>query len=607
MHSLKYAGAFLLSVALLAGCAGGVHSTMLPAMSPQQAPGSAPFAPQTRGRESLSVTVTIPTSPRRRGMHADYVSRSTQSIGFAYTSLPSKTKHAEQFANVTASSPDCKRGAKGTICTLSFNATPGKIAYTVDTFDGLHGRGHNLSSAQARMTVAAGKANHFSITLDGVPASFKMKPAQTTVMQSFPQNIALTISAYDADGNLIVNSPAFWNSAAGGAFKTVRIVISNSGEGSSEFTLQQNGKTLPTVSGHASTYKLTVPFTNVTINYTGNGLSEAAFTLKPPAGTGDQVNIKVSPRTAVTPKNLYVAADGDPGALYAFTLPFHTGESALKLLPSVSGQVAGLATDGFGTVAVVSDSAINLYHGTPGSANAPFVSYAYPSGFSSTGGGNNAAFDPSGNLYVTGNGSTSAVIRFAAPFTAGEQPSLLKVCYWCESISIDPSSGTMYVGEGGDAHQTCGYGSADDIVETVAPPYTDGSQKSTVVSCSSSGASQVQDVHIVSAADAGDTLDAGLWVALQQGYIYNPSGGADVTEAGQYCRDGFGNAGIVFNFAVYENTTYFSNSVGPSNGVVCAISPATAPTPAPGQSDQRVLNAAAMPSGVYPSILMPGP
>jgi streptogramin lyase len=104
----------------------------------------------------------------------------------------------------------------------------------------------------------------------------------------------LTIAAYDAAGDLIVNSPAYWNAVAGSAFTDVTISVNDSGEGASEFTLQQNGTTLPTVSGDPSTYQVTLPFSNLTVHYTGNGKALGTFTLKTPAGAADQAELTVA-------------------------------------------------------------------------------------------------------------------------------------------------------------------------------------------------------------------------------------------------------------------------------------------------------------------------
>lgn len=253
-----------LAVALLTAC-GGNSGSIVPQPQGSRA---------TSGNARALLVVKIPKNKTAASRHPQYISPNTQSISFAYTI--GTTKYSAQTLNVTPSSPGCSvDGSGNTVCTLAFGANAGTANYTVSAYDGQNGTGNMLASAQSSMAIVAGKDNAFNITLDGVPASFALSLSGADSTGAIPAgtvaNVGLVISAYDADKNLIVNSPAYWESGAAVSTATLSLA-----PGSTEFTVSQNGQTLTPTGG---AYALAAPFSGVNIAYNGGLMTDLTLTL----------------------------------------------------------------------------------------------------------------------------------------------------------------------------------------------------------------------------------------------------------------------------------------------------------------------------------------
>ena len=279
--------------ALLAAC--GVHGNAIVPAAPR-APGGHPSGTQA------TVVVKIPARASAQ-RHAQYISPSTQSVSFAYSI--GATKYPAQTLDVTPGSPGCSKDGNGdTVCTLTFGTAPGSAAYAVTAYDSTGGKGTALATAQSTMTIAAGTDNKFAITLDGVAASLQLGLTGADATGAIPAGtktaVGLTISAYDADGNLIVNSPALL-SASGSTLGTATLSLAPD---SGEFTVSQNGTPLTASAGG---YQLSAPFTGVSISYNGGRMTDVALTL----GLGSlsaQTSLHVEPVLT-----LYTVQGTDPG------------------------------------------------------------------------------------------------------------------------------------------------------------------------------------------------------------------------------------------------------------------------------------------------------
>ncbi|HET9095452.1 MAG TPA: hypothetical protein VFN37_02225 [Candidatus Baltobacteraceae bacterium] len=241
--------------ALLGGCGGG-HSSVLPVPAATSKPVSS---------EKATMIVKIPThTAASAGRKPAYISPSTKSIGFSYYPAGGSSQPQPQSADVTPGSPGCTADANGnTVCTLTFGAVAGSIDYTVTAYDAKGGTGNVLGAANAAMTVTAGQDNQFSVTLDGVAASFKVGFAQTSIPAGTPAAVPITISAYDTDGNLIVNSPKLADASGNSYTATVSTVDST------EFQITQNGNALYAYQGSSTTSIVNQPYTGLAVNYNG--------------------------------------------------------------------------------------------------------------------------------------------------------------------------------------------------------------------------------------------------------------------------------------------------------------------------------------------------
>ena len=235
--------------AILGGCSG--HSSVLPVSS-------APSKPANSAAEATMI-VKIPAHTASKATRKPaYISPGTKSIGFAYSGALLQT------ADVTPGSPGCTTDAGGnTTCKLTFGAVAGNIAYTVTAYDATGGKGNVLGVASASMTVTAGQDNQFSVTLDGVAASFKAGFGQASIAAGTPTTVPITISAYDAGGNLIVNSPRLADSSGNAYTATI------STTDSTEFQITQNGNYLNAYQGSSTTAIVNQPYTGLAVNYNG--------------------------------------------------------------------------------------------------------------------------------------------------------------------------------------------------------------------------------------------------------------------------------------------------------------------------------------------------
>src|SRR5664279_3382645 len=80
--------------------------------------------------------------------------------------------------------------------------------FQIKTYDERNGQGNVLSVAYVTQTITSGTANVVSATLNGVIASLRTAISYPSGMTSFkvgtPSSATVTVTAYDADGNAIL-------------------------------------------------------------------------------------------------------------------------------------------------------------------------------------------------------------------------------------------------------------------------------------------------------------------------------------------------------------------------------------------------------------------
>ena len=168
-------------LALLAGCSGKT----LPAT-----------AAVPTGEATAIFVVTIPG-----GALPHFVSPSTGSIVIKLSGRRLLTM------DVAASSRRCapaKNDAR--ICSASASAPSGMQTFDISTFDGPNGRGNRLGSESITEKVRSGQDQRIRIALTGKPASLTLSLRDAYPLAGRPTRTAVSVSALDADGNVIVGS-----------------------------------------------------------------------------------------------------------------------------------------------------------------------------------------------------------------------------------------------------------------------------------------------------------------------------------------------------------------------------------------------------------------
>lgn len=471
MNSYKHLSCAVIAAALLAGCGGHGSSSMLPQ----------PSGAGSHEKTTVRVTVLIPAHPKTTsGRHAQYISPSTQSITFSANANDGNWQdQASGTANVTPGSPGCTTDGSGnTTCTLTFPALGGdNITYWVKAFDGTDGAGTMLGAASAQASWSYGQDNKFSVTLDGVVSKYVVALAKSTLAAGTPSDDAITVSAYDPDGNLIVNSPQLADSTGNPDYNGPTL----STTGIDKTDLVVNGTTM-------------YPFTGLSVHYNG-GIAPSAdptFTVSDATGaTSNSVSLHIGPATdsaaliyagGYNSGGMYTWAYGWPGAAdgaFAYTAEAlsypldvcNTGGNMWAYTTDAQNHLAYAVTGPCGTEEIVAH--------TPG-ASSPAWSIT---GINTAGGSGTLpdqtvalGFDSSNNIYnyeddgpVCQSGCTTdigVISVLKAGSTGAFSTSMDLRAIDCvnepEALAVAPD-GTVYAAHVGDSH------TAYEAIEVFAP------------------------------------------------------------------------------------------------------------------------------------------
>jgi hypothetical protein len=191
----------LLTSVLLAACGGGGNAARTVPASGAPREGSA------------TIRLTIPPAASSSALRRSpqYVSPSTKSLLIAVQTVNGQATAFPAIAlNVVVPSTACPAPAQGgqsEICTFSVILPVGSVAMTVTTYDQpLNGNtpaGNQLSSVTVTQQLS-GNGDPILLTLNGVPASATLALGTPIAAIGTPSTIAVTATALDADGNLIV-------------------------------------------------------------------------------------------------------------------------------------------------------------------------------------------------------------------------------------------------------------------------------------------------------------------------------------------------------------------------------------------------------------------
>jgi hypothetical protein len=109
--------------------------------------------------------------------------------------------------NTTQQSSQCAPGTTpgSQQCTATFAIDAGTYAYALTAFDQTNGSGNKLSTASGQFVVVPNQANTLHAILDGIVHTLGVALNPSVVQQGTPATVTATVSARDADGNVIIS------------------------------------------------------------------------------------------------------------------------------------------------------------------------------------------------------------------------------------------------------------------------------------------------------------------------------------------------------------------------------------------------------------------
>jgi pimeloyl-ACP methyl ester carboxylesterase len=154
---------------------------------------------------SIQIPAKAVTSQGRR--RTQYVSASTQSIAISTNGA------APAVANLTPTSPGCVAATApaALTCTLAAPAVIGADTFTLTLYDSVGATGNILSVATVHQTIGGGHSNSIHVTLNPVVSALQLTIATPKPPVGTAATIALNVSAFDADGNIIIAPGTYVN------------------------------------------------------------------------------------------------------------------------------------------------------------------------------------------------------------------------------------------------------------------------------------------------------------------------------------------------------------------------------------------------------------
>jgi len=341
-----FAGFVCVALAACGGSAGSRPAPLAPAA----------VATKTPALSSVHITLTIParaTLARRRAL---YISPSTLSMLFTATpgSILSKINLTPQICTTNATTGDKQ-------CAFSVTAPLGNDTFRVvaydQPFDGsgnLPGNANALSGASSfAVTVTEGSANvSVPLITGGVPVTATVALASGASSASFTTSsasAALTVTAYDADGNVII-APGSFSDANGNA---VPLAI-DSASGAAGFGYAVTSAATGMTGSPGATIALAEPDDSVALVWNGTSYVPATDTLTLQNGVtnhsgggtttaftfGYRFTPPSTPYVLLPLSSAIASAVGHNGIAYVAqpnTLTFVGDTSATCTMPSIEG------------------------------------------------------------------------------------------------------------------------------------------------------------------------------------------------------------------------------------------------------------------------------
>lgn len=142
---------------------------------------------------SVAIRIAIPSlSTESMARSLKYISSATKSAAIVISSATQGT----QTVNVNCT----------TSCATTVQVPTGVNQFHVTLYDGPSASGNVLSVGSASATITAGATNTVSIAFNGVPAKLALNLAPSGLTAGTAANSTVTVTAYDADGNIIIGA-----------------------------------------------------------------------------------------------------------------------------------------------------------------------------------------------------------------------------------------------------------------------------------------------------------------------------------------------------------------------------------------------------------------
>ena len=399
----------ILVAAILAACSSG---------------GVAPLTPQAQtladnahraAKGTLTIRIRIPKEHHDvRGPR--YISAATKGMKIAFTGASTFRK----VINLTPSDPRCS-GSPLT-CTIDVSLSAGSYSATINTYDRAPVGGkiptdaHLLSTAHnIAFSVKRGIANKFSVTLDGVPASFFIGNFPSASAGTGFLSKPFTVTAKDADGYIIVGTYA------------TPITLTDS-DSSGATAIATAGSDNPPGDEMLSSSD------TATISYTGLAIAPVTIAASAGAAKGSGIFAVHLPVFVADAKNNAVK-EIPPGCV---------ADSCVTTLGGGFLFPTGVAVDRSGNVFVADEGDNAVKAIPPGCVTAVCVT-TLGSGFSDPEG---VAVDGSGNVFVA-DSSNNAVKEIRLVHLVRVVTTLGGGFLFPEGVAVD-GSGNVFVGDTGN-------------------------------------------------------------------------------------------------------------------------------------------------------------
>jgi hypothetical protein len=298
--------ASVVATLLISACGGSPNT---PTGSVVNSPGGTP--PPPTQLVNVRLTVTVPTSQRRRATNPNYISPATASLAIQLASVNGNgvTGVNATIVNTLPKSPQCKVQNGATVCMATISGSPGIDVFSVTTYDALNATGSLLSVGNASAQIGSGGGgfgidDRLSIDVNGVIAGLKMRLSPTGAKRGDPVSSAVSLTALDAGGAQIVGNSDY----------QTPITLAIQGDATGSYALHAPGES-------GSQLSLVKPTSSVSLQYDGNNQA-SSITIQAAVHDSDPVSVNA-------PFTLHGHQPPPPvGTIYALNLGTNLGKGA---------------------------------------------------------------------------------------------------------------------------------------------------------------------------------------------------------------------------------------------------------------------------------------